>query len=300
MNSMSNNAPSRNYLWIKVSLFYPMKNWNTLLNSGVRKFLHPEPKNYHLQFNNNDGENIRLAILVDSLEASDFTQKLQDFFNNFFSSYPQHTNPTLGNGIFKSCQSSSVYYGLYDNSKYFPLVDCNNLCNIIIKGVSDETIDLDLIFTLILYLQLLLVKSVSKISPELILCLFESSQVKTNENHDQNTFSLFKDKPTSSALKTAILKNKEIVLEIIEDVMAPKLGEYDQEWMSEWVTSCQIELQHLTQPGTSTSQTTRIIKKYYDYKVSIIYETLAISKETKSFLKSVIDPIIMSHFWRIK
>lgn len=234
----------QNLLWLSTSLFCSKSHWNTLLSDGIKPFLNSMPNkkeltSFQLEFNSLHGENIRLSLLTQAEKAETLAKKADSYFKNFFSIFNLSANePDLTNsGIFMPIPSNTIQYGLYKTESitdkklnYFQ----KELSLIIIEGLRKENIDQETIITFAFYMHMALIKLIK-----------DKHAVTTKEFlqwYHAPAFNVTDEKIDMEFIKAKYEANKEVLLEIADDIMKHPSFEEVPYWLERWMTSCEEEL----------------------------------------------------------
>jgi hypothetical protein len=272
-----------------------MKDWNHLFRAGIRKYLKGDcplgVRDYHIQLSNVGGENIRLAVLVDSSQVSEVTNDLRLFFTHFFVLNNKSYDQFLQKELFEVYPASSIRYGIYDPVEYFPIAGSSKLSDVLIEGLRNEKIDVDLIITFGCYLQLLMVKSVRNVDPKCFFYLLETFGTGNRYSGIPESWRI----PVKSSDDLSLFENTRATLfEMFKEVMddgwwrntAPN-------WMVEWVLCCTSELMEQRTNGGIINPEDTIT--FCHRKSNVIWATLGVSNETAFFARNCIDAMI-THF----
>ncbi len=238
---------AENSLWLSTSLFCSKNHWNILLSDGIKPFIMSMPDeeelaSFQIEFNYLNGENIRLALLTKVEQAETLAKKADTYFKKFFSISALPTNkPDLTDwGIFMPFPSNTIQYGLFKidplnlhDTKTFSFQ--KELSLIIADGLSEENIDQETIITFAFYLHVALIKLIKDKNPATINELLQW--------YDTTAFHKTEEPMDMEFLKAKYEDNKEVLLEITEDIIKhPSSVNKVPDWLEGWMDLCEKEL----------------------------------------------------------
>lgn len=234
------NATKRDVV-LYCSVFYGQSYWNSflaqcipLIRLGLEKQLSPVELVIH--FRRQRGSHIGLSFFM----KEDITQNLLaiEIINSavisFLEKQPSRTKKPVTLGIFKNFPNNSLHYQLH----VFPFDSSNNLgtenlktlsiiiSNIILEELSQEKITQESLFTMCLYLHLLLFRSMYS---TLSACRKYLSSTKITMSECIDTNGVFE-----AVLSENANIIQEIILNIFDDVYIAK-----QSWMKGWMIVCE-------------------------------------------------------------
>ena len=164
-------------IWLSVSIFCNKSNWHTLLNNGIEPFVLADKNiiNYTLELNYLSGENMRLSLLVDEIDAPVVAKSTDIYFKKYFSDAGLSIRPITFpvEGVFMPFQANTVQYGLYHHhiitrgeiERYELQI---NLSRILLVALKDDIIDDQTILTFGFYLKMGLIKTLSAIDAQFV------------------------------------------------------------------------------------------------------------------------------------
>lgn len=229
-------------IWLNISLFCKRNNWGRLLRYGITPFVKSliaqrSAIDYIIELCLFEGDNVRLAILVEEHNMLFVGETTDNYFKNFFK-HEGFDRPNVSmpiNGLFLPFPCNSIRYGLYSVFSEFQnraFVEIQReISNIICLVCFDEIIDDELLITLGFYLQSMWIVRKKK-------------NILFSDNWMEFRCSLKKDAPGGKLLETEIhqryLLTKEMLAQIFQDI----LDEGDQRcdhypfWLQQWSRSC--------------------------------------------------------------
>jgi hypothetical protein len=231
------------------SIFYNQVAWHELLSGFISPYIQQNQNNilhWHLSLSNYRGEHVTLIIAPKQNNAQleeDFKKKVDDFLANFPSPLKAIEYPL--NGFFMDYRSNTVEYNieiLYSTANNPGMLAVKqHLSEIILQALSGQEIDIESIFSFIIYLQLGILKAgftntktarVNTLKLVLHLTTQDDGDCnnKTSEEETQRFINLFD-------------YNKEIFAEIVEDIWNKEKYEAELNWMEQWENICKEYLQ---------------------------------------------------------
>jgi hypothetical protein len=231
------------------SIFYNQVAWHELLSGFISPYIQQNQDNilnWHLSLSTYRGEHVILIIEPKQNNAQleeDFKKKADDFLANFPSPMKAIEYPL--NGLFMNYYNNTVEYNieaLYATVGNPSLLAVKqHLSEIILQALGGQEIDMESIFSFIVYLQLGIIKAgftstkTARINTlKLVLHLTTQddgdSNGKASEEETQRFIDLFE-------------YNKEIFVEIVEDIWNKEKYDAELNWMEQWENACKEYLQ---------------------------------------------------------
>src|SRR5690242_19874298 len=102
-------------MWITASCFLEISKWNYLLNE-IRQFSIESShsfKFFQIQFNHENGANIRLLVLADAKNVESQLYNIKERFASFFKSLPKDDKKIPITSIFLPFPSATIEFELY-------------------------------------------------------------------------------------------------------------------------------------------------------------------------------------------
>lgn len=271
----------QNLLWLTTSLFCSKSHWSYLISEGIKPFLskiddQKSLKSYQLEFNYQYGDNIRLSLLAQSEQAKTLSKKADAYFKKFFSIAALPTNETnlTDRGIFMPIPPNTIQYGLYkiesianEKQSYFQ----KELSLIIIEGLGKENIDQETIITFGFYLHIALIKLIKdkhEATVKELLQWYNSPALNVTDKEIDIEF-----------IKAKYEDNKEVLLEITDDIMKPPSFQEIPFWLKKWMKLCEDELNRDRRHNKETNQMT-----INTNIINIINKHLGITEKMKTLL----------------
>jgi len=231
------------------SIFYNQVAWHELLSGFISPYIQQNQNNilhWHLSLSTYRGEHVTLIIEPKQNNAQleeDFKKKADNFLANFPSPMKAIEYPL--NGFFMDYHSNTVEYNieaLYSTANNSGMLAVKQqLSEIILQALGGQEIDIESIFSFIVYLQLGIIKAgftstktarVNTLKLVLHLTTQDTSDNndKTSEEETQRFIDLFE-------------YNKEIFVEIVEDIWNKEKYDAELNWMEQWENTCKEYLQ---------------------------------------------------------
>jgi hypothetical protein len=118
-------AMEKRLTWLGISFFYEKSGWHSLIQDPLRSYLSSEEVQsraivYTVAFNSDRGDNIRLNIWAELLDADELLLKCHGHFTDFFSKNPiprPGGSWTTGDHFFLPFPANSIQYGVYRTPK---------------------------------------------------------------------------------------------------------------------------------------------------------------------------------------
>ncbi|HTR30744.1 MAG TPA: hypothetical protein VMH27_15845 [Puia sp.] len=168
------------YRWLHSSIFYNRRQWNSLLAGGIAPFCSAAAregrlKRFIVHFNEQRGQNVRVAFEVKKTFERPFLARLSDYFTNYLglhpSSPPEQILPIRN--FIGDFPVNKVFYHLYDLQRSCLNPACeealqefrHKFSDAMIIALAEEVIEPDLIETFFLYAGLTLLASFLDLSP---------------------------------------------------------------------------------------------------------------------------------------
>jgi hypothetical protein len=227
------------------SIFYNQIAWHELLSGFICPYIQQSQNNilhWHLSLSTYRGEHVTLVIEPKQENVQfeeDFKKKADDFLANFPSPMKAIAYPL--DGLFMDYHSNTVEYNievLYStaNNPSLLITIKQQLSEIILQALGGQEIDIESIFSFIVYLQLGIIKSgftstkTARVNTlKLVLHLTTQdggdSNYKASDEEIQRFIDLFE-------------YNKEIFTEIVEDIWNKEKYEAELNWMEQWENAC--------------------------------------------------------------
>lgn len=227
-----------------VSIFYNQVAWHELLKDFISPYLQQNQDtilHWYISLSTYRGEHITLEI-----EFRDNSLQFEEYFNKevntFLENYPSPMKiidyPL--DGLFMDYENNTVYYNIEahhntDNQNLTSIIR-QQLSEIILCTLEDQEIDIESIFTLIVYLQLGIIKAgFTNTKTARINTLKLVLHLTTQDDIDPNDKA--KAEETERFIKL-FEYNKDIFVEIIEDIWSKEKYEDELRWMGQWENVC--------------------------------------------------------------
>lgn len=232
------------------SIFYNQVGWHELLSGFISPYIQQNQNNilhWHLSLSTYRGEHVTLIIEPKQNNAQleeDFKKKADDFLTNFPSPMKVIEYPL--NGFFMDYHSNTVEYNIdvpYSTA-YNPgmLAVKQQLSAIILHALGGQEIDTESIFSFIVYLQLGIIKAgftsakTARVNTlKLVLHLTTQDDGDSNDKGSEEETQRFID---------LFEYNKDIFVEIVEDIWNKEKYDAELNWMEQWESACKEYLQN--------------------------------------------------------
>jgi len=236
-----------NHSNITVSIFYSRSAWHDLIASAIKPFIYNEQnKNtdmtYYIYLCTNQGEHVTVVLQRD--KENKLEQKFIKYIEKFISKNKSTTKAIEYPlpGFFMDYPNNSVWADI-DNLYTFSPIECPsniryNLSQILIDALGDSEIETETIYTFLIYMQLGIIKSAYPAIKTarngaiiLLKYLSENEYIKQEVTIESQEYD-YED------IKLSFENNKEILLEIIDDIWNAEGYQAELKWVELWVNSC--------------------------------------------------------------
>ncbi|RVU00434.1 hypothetical protein EOD41_13230 [Mucilaginibacter limnophilus] len=230
------------------SIFYNQVAWHNLLCGFIRPYIQQNQNNishWRVSLSTYRGEHITVEINPANEHFAlkeDFCKKAEAFLENFPSPMKAVKYPL--DGLFMDYPNNTIEYDIEE-----PHLTINDslhavkqqLSEIILYALADQEIDIESIFTLIVYLQFGIIKAgFTNTRTARVNTLKLVLHLTTHDNGDSND----KQREDETQQFVALFDyNKEIFVEIIEDIWTKENYETGLHWMAQWENACKTYLQ---------------------------------------------------------
>jgi hypothetical protein len=230
---------------MKVSIFYNQEQWHELLAKVINPFIETERGEltyWYISLDTNRGEHITVALDPENKNADVIKNKFLTQAGSYLSNSPSAINEVNYplDGIFMDYPNNSIEL---DIDTPINLADKSIIAvrrqfsEILLEVGSSRVMDMESIFTFIIYLQLGIMKAGHSNSKRarmasLKLLLF----LNTNEGGavDANITEASNDIPFIQIFEG----NKDLIGEIVEDIWSGREQDADLKWMENWELIC--------------------------------------------------------------
>jgi hypothetical protein len=232
------------------SIFYNQIAWHELLSSFVGPYIQQNQNNilhWHLSLSTSRGEHVTLVIEPKPENAAledDFKKRADDFLANLPSPMKAIEYPL--DGLLMDYPGNTIEY---NNEALYPTVNNSGwhavkqqLSEIILQALSGQEIDIESIFSFIVYLQLGIIKAgftttkTARVNT-LKLVLHLTTQGGSSNNSDKGS-----EEKTQRIIEL-FEYNREIFVEIVEDIWNKEKYEAELNLMEQWENTCKEYLQ---------------------------------------------------------
>jgi len=228
-----------NNKWLSISLFCKKHHWPDLMQNGIlphiNKLRHEgRVKNYCLEFNGSNGDNIRLTLLVPASNASTVARETGDHFTAYLSTLPVTENKKEADArkLFMDFPDNTIQYGLYTVDNGDPALQ-QGLSEIIITALFTEAKDDTIIIRLAFYLYITLLQVASGntgLSFKQLLTMEYCFYTDLGETGD------------AVIMKQFFAENRHMLFETSYTIM--KLRGGLPEWVYQWAGLCEIKFKN--------------------------------------------------------
>jgi len=285
-----------NLTWLSISLFCCKNEWNRLFADGIAAFIiaNDFSKAYTLEFNYIGGENIRLSLLTGKLNINQLTKKSREYFKAWFLKANLIVPEVMPveESVSLPFPANSIQFGLYHREEKENQSLVTSLSQIILDVLKADLIDDETILTFAFYLQICLIKVITKIDPTFINTLkpkFKYTKPDNIENDGTGVPAVIKTEPMTEdtdvvnsfimdriSLYEKFEEYKKGLVEITGDIMNG-VNEADiLQWLKQWLDTCRAELNEPVDKGDIAISYKRII--------DTVYRHLGITPEIGSML----------------
>ncbi|MBB5440701.1 hypothetical protein HDC92_004404 [Pedobacter sp. AK017] len=275
----------QNSLWLSISLFCDREHWHTLLYKGIMPFVKGASAQLildacQLEFNDTDGENIRLKLLANKNNSKLLTEKADRYFKQFFVALklPFKEIQLPPDELFIPFPPNSIQYGLYTTASSSNLKNCQletGLSDVMTEALDNQVIDEESIITLGFYLHVGLLKVLKH--RKLDFAYKDVLQQYTGYA-SADTGQMYKEYQDS----------KEMLAEIYEDIMGQE-NYGNIPWLGKWMYLCEEELNRKTE--ASEHHLNNIIQNRF---IFLIHTQLGINKYINFLLWYFIKQVVVS------
>ncbi len=228
-----------------VSVFYNQEWWHELLAKVITPFIESERAGltyWHVSFSTYRGEHIIVAFDPENSNAevirNKFLAQVGSYLSNFPSAIKEINYPF--DGIFMDYPNNSIeldidtHINLADNSMNAVR---RKFSEILLKVGSNRVMDMESIFTFIIYLQLGIIKAAYSNSKrarmaslKLLLFLNTHDGGATDANMTEASNNL--------PFLQIFVVNKDLICEIVEDIWSGREQDTELKWMENWESIC--------------------------------------------------------------
>src|SRR5699024_3473812 len=218
----------RNPTWLATSCFCSKEKWSIILTEirNIFEDLKHNVFSYHIQINNQYGDNITFFLLTSQEKIDDIGQKVRLNFEPLFAYFLEERIKTPINSIILPFPINTFEFGLhviyFDEKLLSDYKILEELSEVLIDGLKDEEILEDSLITISFYLHVSLIKDCSKFlnkSEEWISVFFIENNLNFN-----------------TRFRTEINENMDLVLEITCEIMENE--KFEIEWLGRWYDTC--------------------------------------------------------------
>ena len=186
-------------------------------------------KNYFLQFNNSNGENLRLPLLVSAGNESNVARETGDHFTSYFYTLPviEDKKEDHAHKLFMDFPCNTIQYGLYSVDNGDPHLQ-QSLSEVIIEALCTEIKDDTIIIRLAFYLYVTLLQIASgntRLSFNQLLTMEYCLYTDVGETDEALIIKLFFE------------ENRHMLFDTCYNVM--KLREGLPAWVYQWAAVCE-------------------------------------------------------------
>lgn len=258
-------------LWLATSFFCSRDRWNIILKKTRRivEDLRYDLLSYHIQTNNQYGENIRVSFLTVEEKIDDVGQTIRLCFEPLFSSFPEEAFKTPISSIALPFPTNTFEFGLYEinfHEKLLPTYKIQEvLSKAMMEGLEEEEIASDTLVTFSLYLQVSLIKACSKF---------------LNKREEWLSIFIPVDSEPNVVNQAAKSANLDLVFEITSEVMGNDKFDEELAWLDRWYRACfiLIEKEVIALEDKGLIDIEKFTKEFYLKSAYFIYTQLGLSQ----------------------
>lgn len=224
--------------WLSISLFCSREYQHILLYKGIKPFVKEASDQllleaYQLEFNDTNGENIRLKLLTNQRNSKLLAEQASAYFKQFFIAVklPFKEIQLPPDELFMPFNPNTVQYGLYTIVSSNDLKGCQletGFSHLMTEALENQVIDEETIITLGFYFHIGLLKVLKQRKLD-----FAYKDVLLRYTDYAST--------DPGSMHTAYQESKAMLLEIYQDIMEQERYD-DIPWLERWMHLCEEEL----------------------------------------------------------
>ncbi|RYY36116.1 MAG: hypothetical protein EOP46_07635 [Sphingobacteriaceae bacterium] len=226
--------------WVRGSIFYDREQWGKLLGEAIFPFIDSEKElinTYYVHLEVSPRDHIKLTMKSTEPGNTELESRFLDYMDQYLLDNPSEAVHTQHNFY----PNNTAWVNQYNESDFY-LADDERGFDYIREKIADalrqlavDTIDTSSMYTFIFYLQLGLLKAnytdVNQLKAEIDL-------ITTSLKAQYKDPSKFINATTNKVGKQFFTSNKEILIEIIDDIWGELHYNPDLQWLGEWIEAC--------------------------------------------------------------
>lgn len=235
-------------IWINTSVFYASSYWHSILADCISPFINEMRnkhiiENYFFQFNNEQGDNIRICFRTPLLQSNNLYKKWQETVRFYIKKNPSPTTSITYpiENFFMNFPNNSFFdnnYLLYSkpslilNQKEL-LITRQTISGCIIKAFKNERFNEENLFTFSLYLHLAILKAIFSNWDSALVFL------KLLLNTISNNHEIYGQVNIDRKVSIILEENITIIDEITAQIILKDYKKHDLTWLKDWTDNFQ-------------------------------------------------------------
>lgn len=264
----------KNLSWISVTSIIPHPDTNNLLTSFTNQFLSPNKKClefYQFKF---DFERQCIIFIV---AINDQIEQLIGKLNNFFNTYHNRKDSLYFlENIELPHLNTTFQFKEAANAGFKRYLQFQQELSMLLENVfKEDSFQEESVPTLAYYLQLILINVVVGSFPSYRDELLKLSQIESKK------FLLYENK-----IRVEIIKNKDLLIEIADDIFLGKDLAKSISWFAQWTLACSHQFKNIK---VSKKYTVNDVKNLLEDLLLLIDHQLWLRKENSTVLRATIE-----------